>query len=297
MKQLVILSGKGGTGKTSISASLIHLAAHNSKQLNPLFLDADVDAANLDLLIKSTPLESHEFYGSKIAHIDQTTCIACGKCQTLCRFDAIDHKDNKYQIDPFACEGCQVCFDHCPTHAISMENNLAGHWYRSDSKFGPFYHADLRPGQENSGKLISKIKSQAKQIGENNQHQLLIVDGPPGIGCPVISAISGATLALIVVEPSISGIHDMKRILETAHHFKIPTMVCINKADLNLQRTAEIKAYCQTQNLPILAEIPFDPTITSAMKQNQPITQFQPNSKTSQAIQQLWLKLSNSLFQ
>lgn len=297
MKQLVILSGKGGTGKTSISASLIHLASQNSKDLNPLFLDADVDAANLSLLIGSTPLETNQFYGSKIAHIDQPACIACGKCQTLCRFNAIDFLNNEYTIDPFACEGCQVCFDHCPTEAITMQENLAGHWYRSQSELGPFYHADLRPGQENSGKLISKIKAQAKTEGEQNNHQLLIVDGPPGIGCPVISAISGATLALIVVEPSISGIHDMKRILETAHHFNIPTLVCINKADLNPQRTQEIKTYSAEQGLKIIAEIPFDPTITSAMKQNQPITQYQPNSKTSQAIQQLWLNLSNSLFQ
>ncbi|MCJ7825795.1 MAG: ATP-binding protein, partial [Anaerolineales bacterium] len=221
MKQFVILSGKGGTGKTSVAASLAYLAAEGSQQVSTVLADADVDAANLELVLAPRMLEREDFWGGKVAGIDHAACSGCGECADICRFDAIHEIDGIYEVDPIACEGCAACAFGCPTEAISMTGQIAGEWYRSESRYGPLFHAALHPAQENSGKLVSLIKQRAKLLALDERRDLVIVDGPPGIGCPVISAASGADLALIVSEPSLAGVHDMQRILQTTEHFGV----------------------------------------------------------------------------
>ena len=189
MKQLVVLSGKGGTGKTSITASFAHLAHTDSARA--VIADADVDAANLELVLSPHVLEEHDFIGGKVAWIDPQKCENCGLCEQVCRFDAISVHEGLYQVDPIACDGCAACVHQCPTNAIRMESQLAGHWFRSESLFGPLFHAALRPAQENSGKLVTLVKQQARLLAMDEKYPLIIVDGPPGIGCPVISAVSG----------------------------------------------------------------------------------------------------------
>lgn len=286
MKQFVILSGKGGTGKTSIAASFAHLA--RSASVLAVLADADVDAANLELVLSPRILEQHEFIGGNVAWIDPDKCEGCGLCEQVCRFDAIALQKGNYQVDPIACDGCAACVHRCPTHAISMESQLAGHWFRSDSRYGPLFHAALRPAQENSGKLVTLVKQQARLLALDEQYPLIIVDGPPGIGCPVISAVSGANMALIIAEPTVSGVHDMQRALEMTRHFQVPSAVCINKADIFLDGAAQIEAYCREQNIEVLGRIPFDSTVTEAMVRGEPVTVFRPESPASIAIKQIW---------
>ena len=209
MKQLVILSGKGGTGKTSVAAAFSHLAATGTFQEGVVLADADVDAANMELVLKPELQESEDFIGGKLAVIDRENCSACGECASVCRFDAIKAPDRIFQVDPFACEGCAACVYQCPTESIHMEAQVAGKFYHSRSRFGPLYHAHLLPGQENSGKLVTLVKQRARLHAMDEERELVLVDGPPGIGCPVISAVSGADLALIVTEPTIAGAHDL----------------------------------------------------------------------------------------
>jgi MinD superfamily P-loop ATPase len=289
MKQLVVLSGKGGTGKTSITAAFAHLAHEYS--LRVVVVDADVDAANLELVLSPNVLEKHNFMGGKIAKIDSHNCKGCGICEFVCRFDAINHQGTEFQVDPFLCDGCSACFYQCPTKAISMESQLAGQYYKSESCYGPLFHADLRPAQENSGKLVTTVKQQARLLAVDADYQLLIVDGPPGIGCPVISAISGADLALIVTEPTLAGVHDMKRALELTRHFNIPTLVCINKFDIYLNGAAQIEEYCQTHNYEIVGCIPYDSSVIEAMVNGKPVTAFYPESRASKEISNLWRNL------
>ena len=235
MKQLVILSGKGGTGKTSVAAALAHLA---SQDLPIVLVDADVDAANLDLVLDPTRLEEHVFMGGQVAVIDPDKCQPCGICYDVCRFDAIIPGDDTYRVDPLACEGCDSCVHQCPEGAIHTEEQQAGLWFRSDTRFGPLFHAHLFAAQENSGKLVTMVKQQARLLALDGGYNLVIVDGPPGIGCPVISAVSGADLALIVTEPTVAGAHDLERVLKTTRHFGVRALVCINKADLHLEGAA-----------------------------------------------------------
>lgn len=286
MKQFVILSGKGGTGKTSIAASFAHLA--HSDSVLAVLADADVDAANLELVLSPHVLEQHEFMGGNVAWIDPEKCEGCGLCEQVCRFDAIALKEGNYQVDPIACDGCAACVHQCPTHAIKMEPQLAGHWFRSDSRYGPLFHAALRPAQENSGKLVTLVKQQARLLAMDEQYPLIIVDGPPGIGCPVISAVSGANMALVIAEPTVSGVHDMERALEMTLHFHVPAVVCINKADIFLDGAAHIEEYCQKQNIEVVGRIPFDSTVTEAMVRGEPVTAFRPKSPASISIKQLW---------
>ncbi len=290
MKQIVILSGKGGTGKTSLAGAFIHLASVQAPRMETVIADADVDAANLELILAPKHLESHDFSGSLLAHIDPQECTSCDVCRQVCRFDAILPGET-YQVDAIACEGCAACMYQCPEEAIHMQGQIAGQWHRSESHFGPLLHADLRPAQENSGKLVTMVKQQARLVALDTASPLLIVDGPPGIGCPVISSLSGADLALIVAEPTASGIHDMQRILDTAAHFNLSAVVCINKADLYPQGTRLIAEYCQEQNLEIIGSIPFDEAVTHAMMKGQPVTIAHPKSPASQAIRSIWGKL------
>ncbi len=290
MKQLVILSGKGGTGKTSLAAAFAHLACDGSSPIRAVLADADVDAANLELVLRPRRLETHDFTGGSLAIIDPLLCRGCGDCERACRFDAI-LPGQVYRVDPIACEGCAACVYQCPEEAIRMEAQTAGQWYRSDSRYGPLFHADLKPAQENSGKLVTLVKQRARLAALDGDYPLLIVDGPPGIGCPVISALSGADLALIVAEPTAAGLHDMLRIVETAAHFRIPTLVCVNKADIYPEGTRQIEAFCQERGLELVGNIPFDETVTQAMMNGEPVTAYNPGSPASQEITATWQKL------
>ena len=293
MKQFVILSGKGGTGKTSIAAALAHLA--HSDSIRAVLADADVDAANLELVLSPHVLEQHEFMGGNVAWIDPEKCESCGLCEQVCRFDAIALKQGDYQVDPIACDGCAACVHQCPANAIKMELQLAGYWFRSDSRYGPLFHAELRPAQENSGKLVTLVKQQARLLAMDEQYPLIIVDGPPGIGCPVISAVSGANMAIVIAEPTISGVHDMERALEMTRHFHVPAVVCINKADIFLDGAAQIEEYCQKQNVEVMGRIPFDSTVTEAMVRGESVTAFRPMSPASISIRQIWQNIVKML--
>ena len=292
MTQIVILSGKGGTGKTSLSAAFAHLAGSGGKNV---LVDADVDAANLELLLKAHRVKEEPFLGGSIAIIDQPRCSGCGTCQEVCRFDAVSVSDGRYIIDPVACDGCAACVYACPDEAITMEKQQAGEWYISETEYGRFYHAHLFPAQENSGKLVALIKRQAQDALEKMGGDLMLVDGPPGIGCPVISAISGADVILIVTEPSLAGIHDLERVLGTAEYFQVPALVCINKADLYREGTERIKNICQDLEIPMLGEISYDLTIPRAMTAGEPVTLFEPDSDASREIKAVWEKVQSKL--
>jgi MinD superfamily P-loop ATPase len=288
MKQLVILSGKGGTGKTSVAAALAYLA---SQQMAIVLADADVDAANLELVLAPVKLEKHVFMGGQVALIDPDRCALCGRCAEVCRFDAVIPGDDHYRIDPLACEGCASCVYQCPEGAIRNEERQAGLWFRSDTPYGPLFHAHLFAAQENSGKLVTLVKQHGRLLGLDEGRELLIVDGPPGIGCPVISASAGADLALLVVEPTLSGIHDLERALATVTHFRVPALVCINKADLNRGHTAAIEAFCAEQGIEVVGELPFDTVVTEAMVQGQPVTAYQPDGAMATALEAMWTRV------
>ncbi len=294
MRQIVILSGKGGTGKTSLTAALAHLAF----DANELVLaDADVDAANLEILLKPVLLDKHSFEGGFKAEIDTGTCNGCGRCFDVCRYDAVippmpNQEPGEHRIDRISCEGCNSCLYQCPVNAISSHRAIAGKWFQSRSLFGPLFHAEMKAGEENSGKLVTIVKNAAIELGERNGCALFIVDGPPGIGCPVIAAAAGADLAVISTEPGVSAIHDLSRILGTVRHFGITPAVCINRSDINPAKTAEIEAFCKNENIILLGRIPYDDSVTFAMSKGMPVTAFAPDSPASAAIREIWKTLS-----
>ena len=294
MKQWVVLSGKGGSGKTSVTAALAHLARAGARPVRTVLADADVDAANLELVLAPRLIETQDFRGGQIAVIDPQICDACGECAEVCRFEAIlppDENDLAYRVDPIACDGCAACVYQCPSQAIHMQEQVAGKWYRSESRYGPLFHANLRPAQENSGKLVTLIKQHARLLAMDEGYELVLVDGPPGIGCPVISAASGADLALIVVEPTVSGVHDMRRILSTTDHFNLQARVCINKADIHPPGTEEIEAFCRQNGIEVIGRIPYDMSITDAMVNALPVTEHRPRSEASLALNAIWERL------
>lgn len=297
MKQLVILSGKGGTGKTSVAASFAHLARNGEAAVTAVLADADVDAANLELVLGPEVLEQHEFRGGQIPVIDYDVCSGCGECMNVCRFDAILEQDDGFRVDPIACEGCGACHFACPSEAIAMELQEAGAWFQSESRYGPLYHAELYPGEENSGKLVTLIKQHARLAALDGDFDLVIIDGPPGIGCPVISAVSGADLTLIVTEPTIAGMHDMKRILDTTRHFGVPALMLINKSDLYEPGTQEIIATCRTEQVPIVGMVPYDLSVTEAMTQGEPVTSYLPDSPASQALRRAWAETRTAVLE
>lgn len=299
MKQLVILSGKGGTGKTSVAAAFAYLAYTGPYYQKAVLADADVDAANLKLVLQPSKLEEHDFQGGAVAVIDLGLCQGCGTCEQVCRFEAIlppgPQNGLGYRVDSIACEGCATCVYQCPSDAIHMEPQLAGHWYRSDSRYGPLFHAELLPAQENSGKLVTLVKQQARLLGLDTGAELVIVDGPPGIGCPVISTASGADLALIVAEPTAAGIHDMDRVFQMLQHFRVPALILINKEDIYPKGTNLIIHYCEKNHIQVVGRIPFDSVITQAMINGEPITAYQPASSVSQALIRAWEKVVSSI--
>lgn len=296
-KQLVILSGKGGTGKTSVCAALVDLSSQSPHPA--VFADADVDAANLALVTGAEPLDSHPFSGSQVAKIDPQECWSCGRCADVCRFNAIRQPAGErtvYEVDTLVCEGCAACVHACPFDAIEMQTQQDGEWFHSLTPYGHQFHAELFPAAENSGKLVTLVKQHAKLFAEDNTLPLILVDGPPGIGCPVISAASGAHLALLVTEPGLSGVHDLERIAGTLQHFNIPALVVINKADLYPEGAEAIRNQAAEFGYPVIGEIPFDPAIPQAMTAAQPITKWAPDSPATQAIRQVWAEIQQRMF-
>ncbi|MDI6858722.1 MAG: ATP-binding protein [Dehalococcoidia bacterium] len=277
MKEIVVLSGKGGTGKTAVLASFAALAE------NSVLCDCDVDAPNLHLLLEPEVLETHDFYGLQVAHIDPEACNECGLCGAACRFDAI----RDFQVDPFACEGCGLCTHVCPLEAISMRDRLAGHWYVSRTRFGLLTHARLRAAQENSGKLVMAVRKRAREIAAETGAYYILSDGPPGIGCPAISSLSGAQTALIVTEPSLSGIHDLERVLELCRHFRVRALVCMNKCDLSAENSQRIEEQCRRLAVEVVARIPFDPDVNRAIVEGRPVVETSDGA-ASREIRSLW---------
>jgi MinD superfamily P-loop ATPase len=283
MKQLVIISGKGGTGKTILSASFAHLAE------NHVMADCDVDAANLELLLQTKILETHPFSGSKTAVLDAGKCTGCGQCFEVCRFNAVTEKDGgEYSIDPVACEGCAVCAHMCPEKAIDMIPAKSGEWYISETAYGPMVHAKLGIGEESSGKLVTEVRRNAKEIAEKQNRELVIIDGPPGIGCPVIAALSGTDFAVVVTEPTFSGIQDMERVIQTAAHFQTAVACIVNKYDINQEQTRVIENWCRERQVPILGKIPFDTKVIDAMVKGVPPVAENHDGAGAEAIRRTW---------
>jgi len=279
MKQLTILSGKGGTGKTSITAGFAFLAK------NAVVADCDVDAPDLHLLLHPQVLEAQEFKGAEVAFIDETKCTKCGLCLAQCRFGAVtDH----LSIDSIACEGCGVCVRTCPVSAISLVERISGTAYISKTEFGFMSHALLSPGESNSGKLVTLVRQNAKLMAEKQHADLVIIDGSPGIGCPVIASITGVDAGLIVTEPTLSGIHDLKRVLQLLTHFNITPYVCINMHDINIENTEKIETFCKENNVEVVGTISFNPKVTEAMVNGKTILEYAPASNTAQEIETIW---------
>jgi MinD superfamily P-loop ATPase len=277
MREIVVLSGKGGTGKTTIVGSLAALAK------GKVLADCDVDAADLHLLLKPAVRQENEFWSGQLAQIDEAKCTQCGLCQDVCRFDAIED----YKVDPVDCEGCGFCSQICPEEAIEMKENMSGHWFISDTNYGPLVHARLGIAQENSGKLVAQVRQEARRIAQEQNLEYIISDGPPGIGCPVISSLSGAGLALMVAEPTLSGIHDLERVLGVSGHFGVPAAVCINKYDLNEENSRRIEGYCKDQGIKVAARIPFDNAVTEAIVRGLPVVEYS-KGQVSREIEGLW---------
>jgi len=288
MRELVIISGKGGTGKTSLTAAFAALAAETGTSL---LCDADVDAADLHLLMAPQVRQRTGFMGGSKAIINPDLCTGCGTCRPLCRFDAIS---GRLAVDPIRCEGCGVCVDFCPEAAIGFPVQRCGEWYLSDTRFGPMVHARLGIAEENSGKLVSMVRRQARQLAEERGIDLIITDGPPGIGCPVIAAIGGATALVIVAEPTVSGLHDLERVLDLAAHFRVPGMVCVNKYDLNLEMTGVIEVLAAQRNVGLLGRIPFDPVFTRSMVAGQTLFEYGEETPIRQQVRAIWATLINS---
>ncbi|MBN2065612.1 MAG: ATP-binding protein [Candidatus Thermoplasmatota archaeon] len=285
MKQLTVISGKGGTGKTSITAALASLAK------NAVFADCDVDAADLHLIFTPEIKQTMGFHGLKIAAIDKETCIDCKKCFESCAFDAITED---ISLIKEACEGCGVCAYVCPVDAIRMIERDSGYAYISESRFGPLAHAALKTAEEASGKLVTVVRENAKKLAEEKKRDLIIIDGPPGIGCPVIASLTGVDLVLVVTEPTLSGIHDLERILDMAHHFGIPAFVCINKYDVNVDNTKKIERFCNEKSIVVVGKLPYDIVMTKAMINQKNIIEFS-DGKLSHEIREMWDKIQEMI--
>ena len=295
MKELVVISGKGGTGKTSIVAAFSALA-HNK-----VLADCDVDAADLHLVIEPTIRHREPFSGGKGASIVTEKCTACGKCRELCRFDAISEDGpgngqvkHTFRVDPISCEGCGVCVHFCPEQAIRFEPCVNGEWFISDTRQGPMVHAKLGVAEENSGKLVTLVRNQARQIAEQQNLDLILVDGSPGIGCPVIASITGADLLLAVTEPTLSGEHDLSRVVELAAHFRIPAVVCINKCDLNPDMADRIAAWCAERKVAVVGRIPYDRQFTEAQVHRQSLVEYS-DGPTAAAVRGMWDQVTKAM--
>jgi MinD superfamily P-loop ATPase len=295
MKELVVISGKGGTGKTSIVAAFAALAK------NAVLADCDVDAADLHLVLEPKVKRTNDFSGGKQASIIAEKCIGCGKCRDMCRFDAInfngpgnDVVDKTFTVDPVSCEGCKVCVEFCPVDAIEFNDSINGQWFISDTRFGPMVHAKLGIAEENSGKLVTVIRKEAKKIAQEQKKDLLIVDGSPGIGCPVIASITAADLVLVVTEPTLSGKHDLDRVSKLTASFGIKRMVCVNKADVNPQITDQITEDAKKQGLKVIGTIAYDEAFTKAQIIKASVVEYTSGAITEQ-IKALWRQVTYAL--
>jgi MinD superfamily P-loop ATPase len=286
MKELIVISGKGGTGKTSIMAAFASLAEKK------VLCDADVDAADLHLIMNPAVVRRVDFQSGNTAVINNELCTGCGLCREMCRFDAISAD---YHVNPIDCEGCGVCVHFCPETAIDFPENTCGEWFVSDTRFGPLVHARLGIAEENSGKLVSLVRQEARKLAEAKNLELILTDGPPGVGCPVIASIGGASAVLIVTEPTVSGKHDMERVAQLAEHFKVPAIICVNKFDLNVEMTREIENYAKEKGISCLGRIPFDQVFTEAMIQAQNVFEYDGRSPVSSAIRNIWQRLTQKL--
>lgn len=279
MKKITIISGKGGTGKTTLTGSF---AALSSGRV--VLVDGDVDAANLSLILKAKKLEEHEFIASSVAVIDPETCTQCDLCRELCRFGAISED---YVVNVIACEGCAFCHYACPEEAIAMEERISGHWFVSQTPYGPLVHARLGIAEENSGRLVTAVRNKGELIAKEMEKELVIIDGPPGIGCPVIASLSGVDAALVVTEPTVSGVHDLERVVAVCRHFDVPALVCINRFDLDLEQTQIIENYVKDEGLSLAGKIPLDRAFVDAMVHGVPVVEFEKGPLTK-VIGELW---------
>ena len=287
-RECAIISGKGGTGKTTVAASLAALAE------DKVMADSDVDAADLHLLLKPAIREVQDFVGSKKAVIDEDVCTGCGRCAELCHFQAIeagfrgeDGKAETYRINEFACEGCGLCGYVCPVDAVAVDQAVNGQSYVSDTPYGPMSHARLGIAEDNSGKLVTRVRDRAAELAAQYSAPMILSDGPPGTGCPVIASISGADIALIVTEPTVSGVHDMKRVLELCHHFGVLPVICINKSDLNLEQTEAIHRLAENARIRVIGQIPFDPLVNEALMAGNIVVEH-GNGPASRAVRKMW---------
>ncbi|WMW24237.1 ATP-binding protein [Methanolobus sediminis] len=287
VKQLTVISGKGGTGKTTFTSSFAALAE------NAVIADCDVDAADMHLILQPEIFEIHDFYGLDVATIDKELCTDCGICVSSCRFAAIG---SGKVVDVYKCEGCGVCEYVCPANAVSMIAKKAGEYYCSNTRFGPLVHAKLGAGEEASGKLVSDVRRRASELAEQSGKDLIIIDGPPGTGCAVIAAITGADMVLVVTEPTKSGIHDLERVVQVARHFRIPVAVCINKRDINDRLSVSIGEYCKINYIPVIGMLPYDNIVIEAMVEGRSVVEYS-GGKFSEGIRSVWGKLENLLVQ
>jgi MinD superfamily P-loop ATPase len=287
-KALVVISGKGGTGKTSLLACFAALAE------DKVIADCDVDAADLHLILDPDTIERHSFTGGKKAQIDTQVCTECGECFLACRFDAIEKKNGSFVIDPVACEGCSVCSYVCPEGAIALRDEINGDWFVSETRHGPLVHAKLAPGGENSGKLVTTVRTAAQRIAHERGLSLVLIDGSPGIGCPVIASISGASLVLAVTEPTLSGQHDLGRIFDLAAHFRIRVLTCINKSDVNPEIAREIEKESRSRGADLVGAIPYDPAFTKAQIEKKTLVEFS-QGPSSQCVRDIWESVKRAL--
>ncbi len=285
IKELVIISGKGGTGKTSISGSFAALSE------SKVMADCDVDAADLHIIMNHKVLSDESFSTSRKAVIDPDACISCGKCAELCRFDAIT---DDFKVKTLSCEGCGVCAAFCPAEAIKMADHESGRWFISETDKGPLVHACLGMAEGNSGKLVALLRKKAREIAEEKGYNLIIVDGSPGTGCPVIASVTGASYLLIVTEPTVSGLHDLKRALELAAHFRVKSGVCVNRADINSDVASEIEKYCVSTGIDFLGTIPYDKDVTRAQIAGKSVVEHS-EGPASKSIKELWNRVKNEI--
>lgn len=283
MKELTIISGKGGTGKTTLTAAFAVLAKQH------ILCDADVDAADLHLLMNPEILEKYDFIGGGQAFIDMDKCVECGLCRQHCRFDAISED---YVVDEILCEGCGVCAYICPEKAVDFSNKKCGEYFISETRFCPMVHARLGIAEENSGKLVTCVRNTARDLAEQKGLELIITDGPPGVGCPVIASVGGVDALLVVSEPTVSGIHDMDRVVQLAKHFNVPAALCINKFDLNAGISDKLREYAEKIGAVYLGSIPFDPAFTHAMVRAETIFEYDRNCPAAESVAAVWEKFA-----
>lgn len=294
MKQFAVISGKGGSGKTTLTAAFASLAK------NAVVADCDADAADMHLILKPELREEEAYFGLGVASIDPELCTGCGRCREVCRYGAISEN---FLINTYSCERCAVCTVACPENAVTLETRVSGQVVSSKTRFGPMAHGELGIGEDASGKLVSLVRKRAQKLAEANSRELVIIDGPPGTGCPVIAAIAGTDLVLLVCEPTVSGLHDLKRVIELAEHFRVPAVVCINKCDLNEENSLRIEDFCAESGIPVAGRLPYDNITTEAMLREETVIEYAGRERSAKALEfadgvrKIWARLEARLFE